>query len=129
MRVSVVLLTESALEILTEQIYTVWKQGGDKVASLLSSDVASAFPTTSHGRMIHNLKMKGIPTWMTNWINNLLIDTLATNGRAVGRFPMAAGLPQGSPLSSTLYLFYNADLQLLAIVKVNEPRQWDLPMT
>ena len=53
--------TETALELLTEQVHTVWGQGVDKVATLLSMDVASAFPTVSHPRMIHNLRKRKIP--------------------------------------------------------------------
>lgn len=105
--------TETALEFLTEQIHTVWNQGRDKVASLLSLDVASAFPTVSHKRLIHDLRMKGIPLWITNWVNSFLVDrttTLAINGRRSEAFAMETGVPQGSPLSPILYLFYNADL-------------------
>ena len=53
--------TETALELLTEQIHIVWGQGQDKVATLLSMDVASAFDTVSHQRLIHNLRRRKIP--------------------------------------------------------------------
>lgn len=42
--------TETALELLTEQVHTVWRQDKDKVATLLSIDVASASDTVSHRR-------------------------------------------------------------------------------
>ena len=47
--------TETALELLTEQVYMVWKQGSNKVATLLSMDVAGAFDTVSYQRLIYNL--------------------------------------------------------------------------
>ena len=47
--------TTTALELLTEQIHTVWGQGCDKVATLLSLDMATAFPNISHQQLLHIL--------------------------------------------------------------------------
>jgi exonuclease III len=105
--------TETALEMLTEQIHTVWGKGTDRVATLLSLDVAGAFDTVSHDRLIHDLRKRKIPMWITDWVNSFLQDrktTLAVNRRTTGLFPVQTGTPQGSPLSPILYLFYNADL-------------------
>ena len=105
--------TESALELLTKQVHTIWGQGKDKVATLLSMDVAGAFDTVSHQRLTHNLRKRKILKWITDWLNSFLSDrstTLAINRKVTGRFAVRTGIPQGSPLSSILYLFYNADL-------------------
>ena len=105
--------TESALELLTEQIHTVWGQGNDKVATLLSMDVAGAYDTVSHQRLIHNLRRRKIPQWVTNWIECFLKNrrtTLTINRRTTDEFDARTGIPQGSPISPILYLFYNADL-------------------
>ena len=40
--------TTTALELLTEQIHTTWGQGHDKVATVLSLDMAVVFPNMSH---------------------------------------------------------------------------------
>ena len=76
-------------------------------------DVAGAFDTVSHQRPTHNLRKRKIPKWITDWLNSFLGDrstTLAINRKVTGRFAVRTGIPQGSPLSSILYLFYNADL-------------------
>lgn len=54
-------LTETALELPTEQVDTIWGRGKDKVASILSLDVVNTFLTTSHKRLIHDLSMRKIP--------------------------------------------------------------------
>ena len=79
--------TESTLELLTEQIHTVWGQGTDKVATLLSIDVAGAYDTVTHRRLIHNLRKTKIPKWITDWVNSFLNErstTLAIHSRVTG---------------------------------------------
>ena len=105
--------TESALELLTEQIHTVWGQGTDKIATLLSIDVSGAFDTVSHPRLLHNLRKRKIPQWIATWVGSFLQDrttALTINARTTDTFSIHTGIPQGSPLSPILYLFYNADL-------------------
>jgi exonuclease III len=50
-----------ALELLTEQIHTVWAQGPELVASVLSLDISGAYDHVSHERLLHNLKMARLP--------------------------------------------------------------------
>lgn len=105
--------TETALELLTEQVHTVWGQGRDKVATLLSMDIAGAFDTVSHQRLTHNLRKRKIPEWIANWVQSFLDNrrtTLAIHPQMTDEFAVQTGIPQGSPISPILYLFYNADL-------------------
>ena len=76
-------------------------------------DLAGAFDTVSHRRLIHNLRKRKIPKWITDWTASFLMErrtTLAINGRVTEEFAVRTGIPQGSPISPILYLFYNADL-------------------
>jgi hypothetical protein len=45
---------ETALELLVEQIHTIWKTG-NQVASILSLDIARAFDIVNHLRLLDNL--------------------------------------------------------------------------
>jgi hypothetical protein len=101
--------TISAVELVTEQVYTIWGQDKGMVASLLSLDISGAFDNVSHRRLIHNLRMKGIPIWVTRFIESFLQDrsTSITLGPYKGeQIPTDTGIPQGSTLSPILFLFF-----------------------
>ena len=46
-----------ALNLLTEQIHTVWQEK-DQAASVLSLDIAGAYNTVDHKRLLDNLQKK-----------------------------------------------------------------------
>jgi len=96
---------------LSENIYNAWKN--KKIFTALFLDVAGAFNNVHHRRLIHNLKTRRMLQQITNWIQSFLqgrSTRLQFNGTASDRIPTPAGVPQGSPLSPLLYMYYNADL-------------------
>ena len=108
--------TLTALELLTEQIHTVWNQGTSarlKVASLLSLDMSSTFPNISHDRLLHNLQCKGVPTALIRWTASFLADRKTT--LVLGRwqsptYRVSTSILQGFPITPILFLFFNTDL-------------------
>jgi len=104
---------QTALELLTEQVHTIWKQGTRKVATLLSLDQEQAFPNVRIGRLVHNLKVKGIPLYLIKWVESFMTDratTIQIPGYESAAFTVSTGIPQGSPISPILFLFFNWEL-------------------
>jgi ribonuclease HI len=103
--------TDHAIHLLLQRIHRAWAEG--KVASLLLLDVSGAFDNVSRRRLLHNLRKRRINQSLVGWIDSFLSDrssTLKLQEYTAPSAPIQTGIPQGSPLSPILYLFYNADL-------------------
>jgi ribonuclease HI len=106
--------TEHAMHLMIERIHAGWDEyGGDGVATVLSLDVSGAFDYVSHPRLLHNLRKRQIDGRIVRWISSFLVNrttTIRLNEYTSEPMDTSTGIPQGSPLSPILYLFYNADL-------------------
>jgi hypothetical protein len=103
--------TDHAIHLLLQRIHEAWADG--KVASLLLLDVSGAFDNVSRQRLLHNLRKRQINQTLVRWIDSFLSErtsTLKLQEYTAPAAPIQTGIPQGSPLSPILYLFYNADL-------------------
>ncbi|GIZ38771.1 hypothetical protein CKM354_000217300 [Cercospora kikuchii] len=101
-----------AILLLQEHIYKAWRNR--RVLSLISFDVKGAYNGVCKERLLQRLQARGIPATLVKWIDSFCSDrsaTIVVNGQASERQALQqAGLPQGSPLSPVLFLFFNADL-------------------
>ena len=104
--------TEQALVLLQEHIYNAWR--ARKVLSLVSFDVKGAYNGVCRERLVQRLIARGIPLQLTRWIDAFCFTRTASilvNGHeSQTQLLPQARLPQGSPLSPVLFLFFNADL-------------------
>jgi len=103
---------EQALNVLIEKIYEAWR--GQRVLSLVSFDVQGAFNGVHTTVLCQRLRERRIPEDLVLWIQSFCSNRKASV--VVGDFESPvqdiahAGIPQGSPLSTLLYVFYNANL-------------------
>jgi hypothetical protein len=113
--------TEHALHRLTEEIHHAWDQG--HVASLLLLDVSGAFDHVSHPRLLHNLRKCRVDEKTVGWIASFSRNrktTIQLREHTTELLSIDTGIPQGSPISPILYLFYNADILEDAIRGVSD---------
>ena len=103
--------SEAAVHVLVELIHKAWAQG--KVATCKLMDVSGAFDNVSHPRLHHNLQKRRIGGNYLAWFECFVKDRktkLRVPDHLTDYIPTDTGIPQRSPLSPILYLFYNADL-------------------
>jgi exonuclease III len=116
---------ETALDTIIEAVHTVWGQSKDNVASLLSLDAMGAFDRVTHPRLLHNLRQRKIPETYVHWIASFLTEratSIVIGDQESPVQPAETGIPQGSPISPVLFLFFNAPL-LKDCAKANLPVQ------
>ncbi len=103
----------SAIELLRTCVQTAWRARPGCVVSMLSLDLSGAFDNVSHGRLLHIIKKAGLPPWIVQFVANFLSNRrtrIHFSGYTDDWRRVGAGIPQGSPLSPILFLFFVSEL-------------------
>ncbi len=108
---------ETTLELLIEQIHTVWNMSKNKMITLLNMNVVEIYDHVSRTRLLHNFRKRRILTWIIVWTNSFMQNrriTFAINSDTTTMSNVNVDISQNFFVSLILYLFYNADfLKLL----------------
>ncbi len=103
----------STLDLLIDQVHTVWDCEIKYVIFMLSLDVIEAFNQVSHVRLLHTLKMKRTSSYIIEWTRSFLKNqetSLTFNEQTSDMREINADISQRSFISSILFLFFNASL-------------------
>lgn len=95
--------TSDVMHIITQKVKDAWQKGD--VAAALFLDVKSAFPNMVPTRLIHNMKMKRIPTAYIK-----LVEKMLTERWTILKFDNFSSEMIRVCNGATLFAFYNAPL-------------------
>ena len=101
------------LNLLIDQVHTVWDCKIKYVTFMLSLDVVEAFDQVSHIRLLHMLKMKRTSSYIIEWTRSFLKDQetlLIFDEQMSDMREINANISQRFFISLILFLFFNASL-------------------
>ena len=105
--------TMSAVGLLTSCVQSAWQAKPGSVVSMLSLDLSGAFDNVTQASLDHALARKGIPMWMRQRVACFQRERrtrISYPGHLSQEIHTHGGIPQGSPLSPILFLFYISEL-------------------
>jgi hypothetical protein len=75
--------------------------------------MTGAFDRVVPAQLLHNMRKRKILEWIVMWVSSFIskrTTTLRLSGYHPDAFLTKTGIPQGSPLSPYLFLYYDANL-------------------
>ena len=105
--------TLSALDLLTSCVQTAWSSRKGCIVSMLSLDISGAYDHVSTERLLWILQRKGLPEWIIKYVKNFMQGRrtrVAFDGYESEWVQTNSGIPQGSPISPILFLFFISEL-------------------
>lgn len=105
--------TEAALRLLVDTVELAWKANPKNIVTILGLDIAGAFDNVSIPKLHDILRKKGVPESLSSASIAFTVarrTRIAIPGYDSEWIETNSGIPQGSPLSPILFLFFASDL-------------------
>ena len=113
--------TTQAVHYLVTKVKDAWRKR--KVVSALFLDVKGAFPSVDINQLRHDMRLRGFPVELTDWINRRMEKRktqLSFDDYTSETFVVDNGLDQGDPVSPGGYMIYDADMLNIANLENGE---------
>jgi len=97
--------------IMVDRADAAWTNG--HITGVLLMDIKAAFPSVAKGRLFSLMIVRQMDGDLVRWTESFLsVRTveMMIEGNAMGRHPVEAGVPQGSPVSPILFAIYTSGL-------------------
>ncbi|KAG4272698.1 hypothetical protein FPRO04_10440 [Fusarium proliferatum] len=123
--------TTKALQYLLNNVYYSWTDKIRRLSTIMGLDITGAYDRVDRVKLMRILQETGLPEWMLSFIWSFLTDRI-TDMRlpdfTSSSFWVNMGIPQGSPLSPILFLFFSmpipeASIRILG-VEVDNKLNW-----
>ena len=113
--------TTQAVHYLVTKVKDAWRK--KKVVSALFLDVKGAFPSVDINQLKHDMRLRGVPVELTDWIGRRMANRktqLSFDDYTSETFIVDNGLDQGDPFSPGGYMIYDADILDIPVTENGE---------
>ncbi|KAF4994823.1 hypothetical protein FGRMN_5557 [Fusarium graminum] len=105
--------TTTAIQYVLNPVYAAWAMDPKLKVTILSLDIKGAYDRVHRVKLLKVLQDFGIPEWIVEFVASFLSSrsiVMRLPGMTSKCFWVNIGIPQGSPISPILFLFYTAPM-------------------
>ncbi|SPJ72671.1 uncharacterized protein FTOL_02400 [Fusarium torulosum] len=104
--------TTKALQFMLNNVYDAWHRP-QSLVTLMGLDITGAYDRVDRVKLMKILEDAGLRDWMLSYVWSFLSDRstdMKLPGFTSSKFWVNIGIPQGSPLSPILFLFFSSPI-------------------